>query len=68
MSEFGDQRGAPLPTAVPSVGDRDGRTTARLPAPTWHRGGGHPTSEGPSVGVNPGDAPTGPLVRPLVIV
>ncbi|MBB6119383.1 DUF742 domain-containing protein [Nocardiopsis algeriensis] len=33
----------------------------------WHRGRGHPTSEGPSEGVLSGDAPEGPLVRPYTM-
>ncbi|MFE1170554.1 DUF742 domain-containing protein [Nocardiopsis sp. NPDC058789] len=35
--------------------------------PTWHRGRGHPTSEGPAAGITPGDAPAGPLVRPYTM-
>ena len=34
---------------------------------TRHWGRGHPTSEGPTSGARPGDAPAGPLVRPYTI-
>ncbi|WP_017606021.1 DUF742 domain-containing protein [Nocardiopsis alkaliphila] len=37
------------------------------PNRTWHRGRGHPTSEGPATGVTTGDAPAGPLVRPYTM-
>lgn len=33
----------------------------------WHGGPGRPTSEGPSLGTLPGDAPAGPLVRPYTM-
>ncbi|WP_370013468.1 DUF742 domain-containing protein [Nocardiopsis sp. Huas11] len=37
------------------------------PTPFLRRGGGHPTSEGPSAGVARGDAPSDPLVRPYTL-
>ncbi|NYH50808.1 hypothetical protein HNR06_000397 [Nocardiopsis arvandica] len=47
-------------------GDPADQAPGRRLAP-WHRGRGHPTSEGPSLGVALGDAPTGPLVRPYTM-
>ncbi|GAA1460932.1 DUF742 domain-containing protein [Nocardiopsis exhalans] len=68
-----NQRGAPLSSVASLAEEREGRGSgqepgsARRPPATWHRGRGHPTSEGPSAGVNPGDAPAGPLVRPYTM-
>ncbi|MGW5878398.1 DUF742 domain-containing protein [Nocardiopsis terrae] len=45
----------------------EGPDPSRGQPPVWHRGRGHPTSEGPSNGVTPGDAPAGPLVRPYTM-
>ncbi|WP_190394407.1 DUF742 domain-containing protein [Nocardiopsis quinghaiensis] len=52
--------------SVPGDGGPPGRSSGHQPPP-WHRGRGHPTSEGPSVGVAFGDAPAGPLVRPYTM-
>ena len=64
-----NQRGAPLSSVASLAGEREGRGSGQAPGPppSWHRGRGHPTSEGPSAGVNPGDAPGGPLVRPYTM-
>ncbi|WP_159945352.1 MULTISPECIES: DUF742 domain-containing protein [unclassified Nocardiopsis] len=64
MSTSGERRGAHTSrlAAEGAAGPVAGRQ-----APPWHRGRGHPTSEGPSVGVTSGDAPTGALVRPYTM-
>ncbi|MEU3019321.1 DUF742 domain-containing protein [Nocardiopsis sp. NPDC007018] len=49
------------------TGNQEGAGPARRTHPTWHRGRGHPTSEGPASGITPGDAPAGPLVRPYTM-
>lgn len=63
MSTPEDQRDGPPAGAATegTVEPLSGRRT-----PTWHRGGGHPTSEGPSAGAL-GDDPAGPLVRPYTM-
>ncbi|MDE3724331.1 DUF742 domain-containing protein [Nocardiopsis sp. N85] len=45
---------------------RRGRA-ARRPAMPWYPGRGHPTSEGPSSGLSPGETPEGSLVRPYTM-
>ncbi|WP_051049817.1 DUF742 domain-containing protein [Nocardiopsis ganjiahuensis] len=52
---------------APVAEDREHQGPLRRQPSTWHRGRGHPSSEGPSAGVNPGDAPAGPLVRPYTM-
>ncbi|MBR8744591.1 DUF742 domain-containing protein [Nocardiopsis sp. MG754419] len=59
MSAAREHRGAR------ATGDEDGGPRGRIRNRHWGRG--HPTSEGPSAGVRPGDAPAGPLVRPYTI-
>ncbi len=67
MNTPGEQRGGPLSSVPPMRGDREGAGPARRTHPTWHRGRGHPTSEGPAAGATAGDAPAGPLVRPYTM-
>ncbi len=59
--------GATLSSVARVAQDRAGPAAPRRQPRSWHRGRGHPTSEGPSAGVNPGDAPAGPLVRPYTM-
>lgn len=67
MSTSGDRGGVPLSSVASAAGEPGGRSATRRETQTLRRGGGRPTSEGPSAGVNPGDAPASPLVRPYTM-
>ena len=63
MSGLGERRGAHLW----GVGHEEEGGPFREHNRGWHRGRGHPTSEGPCTGVTTGDAPAGALVRPYTM-
>ncbi len=65
MSTSGDRYGAGPPHAV--AAERVREPAQRSRTETWHRGGEHPTSEGPSSGVALGETSAGPLVRPYTM-
>ncbi|WP_017573467.1 DUF742 domain-containing protein [Nocardiopsis halotolerans] len=65
MNTSGEQRGARPSGSV--AADEAAQPLSGRRSPTWHRGRGHPTSEGPSSGVALGDTSAGPLVRPYTM-